>query len=55
MAKILKISTGTVDVVVTEQFEDACFEKWRENLMNKDVNEQVEHWLSLSLRIFESY
>ena len=39
---------------ISEQFEDACFEKWRENLMNKDVNEQVEHWLSLGLRISES-
>lgn len=39
---------------ISEQFEEACFEKWRENLMNKNVNEQVEHWLSLSLRIFES-
>ena len=39
---------------ISEQFDDACFEKWRENLMNKDVNEQVEHWLSLGLRISES-
>ena len=39
---------------ISEQFEDACFEAWRNNLMNKDVNEQVEHWLSLSLRIFEA-
>lgn len=39
---------------IGEQFEDACFEKWRENLINKDVNEQVEHWLSLALRIQEA-
>ena len=39
---------------ISEQFDDACFEAWRNNLMNKDVNEQVEHWLSLSLRIFEA-
>jgi len=39
---------------ISEQFEEACFEKWRENLTNKDVNEQVEHWLSLSLRICEA-
>ena len=40
---------------ITEQFECACYEKWNDNLLNKDVDEQVEHWLSLSLRIFESY
>tara|TARA_B100000212_G_scaffold180167_1_gene135591 strand:- start:750 stop:1238 length:489 start_codon:yes stop_codon:yes gene_type:complete len=39
---------------IGEQFDEACFEKWRSELMNKDVNEQVEHWLSLSLRISES-
>ena len=39
---------------IAEQFEDACFEKWRNNLVNKDVSEQVEHWLSLSLRICEA-
>lgn len=39
---------------IGEQFDDACFEKWRDNLINKDVNEQVEHWLSLSLRISEA-
>jgi hypothetical protein len=39
---------------IGEQFEDACFEKWRDNLINKDVNEQVEHWLSLALRIQEA-
>jgi len=39
---------------ISEQFDEACFEKWRGELMNKDVNEQVEHWLSLSLRICEA-
>ena len=39
---------------ISEQFDEACFEKWRGELMNKDVNEQVEHWLSLSLRIGEA-
>ena len=39
---------------ISEQFDEACFDKWRGELMNKDVNEQVEHWLSLSLRICEA-
>ena len=39
---------------ITEQFEEACFDKWEENLMNKDVDEQVEEWLTLACRIFES-
>jgi hypothetical protein len=39
---------------ITEQFEEACFDKWRGELMNKQVNEQVEEWLTLACRIFES-
>ena len=40
---------------IAEQVEVACFVKWRNNLVNKDVSEQVEHWLSLSLRICDAY
>ena len=39
---------------IGEQFDDACFEKWRASLLNKEVDEQCEHWLSLGLRISES-